>query len=260
MHRPGSDINERNAIKSVLVTGAGGFIGRNLLEELKRHELLSIKKQLSNESDSQLEERALKADLIYHLAAVTRSDDPDAFQRTNVGMTARLCEILASKSQPVTIVYSSSTLAGEETPYGRSKLMAEKLLQQFAESTEHRVCIYRLPNVFGKWSRPNHNSAVATICHSLVKNHSLDVSMPENSIVLVYIDDVVKSFQRHLQTDYNDRGFYQTEKRFQTNVGKVVEILTECHHNGGTESGMSKDESLEEYLGRTYRSFKLPCS
>jgi len=180
--------------KCVVVTGAHGFIGRNLRAALERRDdcrVIGIGSQDSLESV----ERALKqADLVFHLAGVNRPKNVGEFAAGNAGFTQSIVDILARNDRSPAVILSSSTQAVLDNPYGQSKKAAEDILSAFGARTGARVCVVRLTNVFGKWSRPNYNSVVSTFCHNIAHDLPITISNPVNVVELVYIDDVVRAF------------------------------------------------------------------
>tara|TARA_A100000171_G_C2140095_1_gene154466 strand:+ start:1371 stop:2489 length:1119 start_codon:yes stop_codon:yes gene_type:complete len=187
-------------IKRILVTGAHGFIGKNLcvrLAELPQFEVLPFGRDDSAENLLAL---VRKADAVVHLAAENRPKDDEAFIEVNVGLTETLCRLLTSNSRMIPILFASSAQAVLNNPYGFSKLRAERTIEGWANETGGSAVIYRLPGVFGKWCRPNYNSVVATFCSNVVRGLPLQINAPEKALQLVYIDDVVAEFVDRLQS------------------------------------------------------------
>jgi UDP-2-acetamido-2,6-beta-L-arabino-hexul-4-ose reductase len=183
----------------VAITGARGFIGRNLAVALQRD---GVEAALIDIGDGLAAWTAAVtgAEVVFHLAGINRPEHVDEFVAGNVGSLATLFQAIdATRSSPV-IVLSSSTQAAEDNPYGRSKAAAEEAVQAWTDRTGGRVVIYRLPGVFGKWCRPNYNSVVATFCHNLARDLPIQISDPSKSLDLVYVDDVVAQFRTHLST------------------------------------------------------------
>lgn len=182
----------------VLVTGADGFIGKNLrvaLEEQEGMEVLSITR---GSSADELVASARQADAVIHLAGVNRPQDSAEFSAGNADFTAALTEALASSGRVVPVAFTSSIQAELGNPYGISKRQAEAHLTAFGERTGSPVSLYRLANVFGKWSRPNYNSAVATFCHNIARGLPIRIDNPEAPVRLVYVDDVIAELLRFL--------------------------------------------------------------
>lgn len=180
---------------NILVTGAKGFIGKNLIAQLKALPDKTVLEFDVDNSPADLAQMVAQADWVFHLAGVNRPRDADEFQTGNVDLTAQVCELLAARPHPATLVLASSIQAELDNPYGRSKRQAETVVAQYAAQyaaqTGGRAVIYRLKNVFGKWCRPNYNSVVATFCHNIARDLPISISNPANVVDLVHIDDVV---------------------------------------------------------------------
>ena len=191
---------------NILVTGAGGFVGRNLTEALRAiadgrdrtRPALSLGEIYTYDiatDPALLDEYCRRADFVIHLAGVNRPEDPAEFMAGNFGFTSRLLEALRAAKNPCPILVSSSvqaTLVGRyDNDYGRSKKAGEDLLFAYGEATGAEVLVYRFPNLFGKWCRPNYNSAVATFCHNIAHDLPITVSDPAAVLTLLYIDDLV---------------------------------------------------------------------
>jgi UDP-2-acetamido-2,6-beta-L-arabino-hexul-4-ose reductase len=183
---------------NVLVTGARGFVGRNLIAHLKTREGCAVTLFDVDHSPDDLRAGLETADIVYHLAGVNRPQINDEFEIGNAGLTRSICETLRELGRTPVIVMSSSVQAALENPYGVSKRRAEDALREFAAATGARVCIYRLKNVFGKWCRPNYNSVVATFCHNIANDLPIQISDPSHELELVYVDDVVDAFLAEL--------------------------------------------------------------
>lgn len=212
----------------VLVTGANGFVGRNLiayLRERKDIELVSFTREHESE---RLPSMVGGVDFIFHLAGVNRPQDPADFKLGNTDLTQLLCKAVIASGKSIPIVYTSSIQAELENPYGLSKRGAEAELIALAASNP--VHIFRLPNVFGKWVKPNYNSAVATFCHNIIRNLPIQVNDPNALINLAYIDDVIAHFIALL--DARLQGvktpldvFVKVEPQYSITVGDLVAQL-----------------------------------
>ena len=177
----------------ILVTGAKGFVGRNLcltLEQMPDIEVL--KYDLGDEA--KLDAYIAECDFVMHLAGVNRPKDPAEFTTGNAVFTEDILEKLSARSNPPPVLLSSSIQAALDNDYGKSKKAAEDAVLAYGEKTGAAVYVYRLANVFGKWCRPNYNSAVATWVYNIARDLPIMVRDPEATVTLVYIDDVVKSF------------------------------------------------------------------
>lgn len=177
----------------VLVTGANGFLGKNLLVHLREKEIetVSFTREMPNE---QLLICLEGVDFVFHLAGVNRPKDPGEFTVGNKELTEHLCDAIRASGRQIPVVYTSSIQSEVDNPYGASKKAAEQALVALGRDTSSPVYIYRLPNVFGKWSRPNYNSAVATFCHNIANDLPIQINDPSATIRLVYVDDVIADF------------------------------------------------------------------
>ena len=184
----------------VLVTGANGFIGKNLVLRLKELADTDVVTFVRGDGDTDLIAALEQSDAVVHLAGENRPTDVEAFERVNTGLTQQLCHCLKSLAKPIPVLFASSAQAAQDNPYGQSKLAAEEALTRLAEVNSNPVVIYRLPGVFGKWCRPNYNSVVATFCHN--KAHDLPVQINDSNarVRLVYVDDVITHFIETLRS------------------------------------------------------------
>ena len=183
-----------NGVQEVLVTGSEGFIGKNLCLRLSEQPNFKISKFVRGSSDTYLVEKLSKADVVVHLAGENRPESPDMFHLVNAGLTSKIANILSSLGRKVPIVFSSSAQASLENAYGKSKLAAEDILSKLSSENGNPIVIYRLKGVFGKWSKPNYNSVVATFCHNIARNLPIEISDPNRLLSLSYIDEVVDAF------------------------------------------------------------------
>jgi UDP-2-acetamido-2,6-beta-L-arabino-hexul-4-ose reductase len=177
-----------------LVTGGKGFLGRNLICRLREAGGYEISVSDIDTSEAELQAALEECDLIFHLAGANRPADTADFAKTNRDLTAAICATLKTLRRTPRIVFSSSIQAELDNPYGVSKREAEAVLRQFADETGADVHIFRLKNLFGKWSRPNYNTVVATFCHNIAHDLPIKISNPDNVVDLVYVDDVVAAF------------------------------------------------------------------
>ena len=184
--------------RSIVVTGSAGFIGANLMVRLKEMNGLQVLGFDKDNDFSELLPALESASVIFHLAGSNRPENPSEFQEVNRDLTVRMLEVLTGrKIQPI-FVLASSTQATQDNPYGVSKAAAEEAVFRHAEATQAQVVVYRLPNVFGKWSKPNYNSVIATFCHNSAHGLPLQVSDPERIVEFVHVDSVVEAFLAHL--------------------------------------------------------------
>ena len=195
----------------VLVTGATGFIGKNLIEQLQKMGDIKIDQFCSASSIEALRASTRHCDFVYHLAAVHRPANVVQFSEVNIGLTENLLQFLKSNRNRCPVLLSSSIQAGDETAYGASKRSAEEALKAHAAETGARAMIYRLTNTFGRYARPNQHSVVATFCYNIARDLPIKIYDPQKILYLYYIDDVIDSFTAQLQGDGEPDadGFYR---------------------------------------------------
>lgn len=180
-------------MKTILVTGAGGFIGRNLVVRLRENPALVVRELLRSNSGDDLDALAGEADVVVHLAGVNRPSDAAEFETGNVGFTEQLIAAIRAAGRRPHVILASSIQAGIDNPYGNSKRRAETVATRWAAETGGRVTVMRLKNVFGKWCRPNYNSVVATFCHNIARGIPVRIDDPASLLDLVHVDDVVEA-------------------------------------------------------------------
>jgi UDP-2-acetamido-2,6-beta-L-arabino-hexul-4-ose reductase len=208
-----------------LVTGAGGFIGRNLVERLLRTEGVEVLSLEVGDGPEALAERAARADVVFHLAGVNRPERVEEFEEGNAGFTRALAGALRARGRPVPVIFTSSVQAALENPYGASKRRAEEALRAYASASGAPVLVYRLPNVFGKWCRPNYNSVVATFCHNVARGLDLRVDDPARELSLVYVDDVVEAFVGAIGGAASPPAEPEVKPVFRATVGELAERI-----------------------------------
>lgn len=240
----------------ILITGADGFIAQNLqirLRELGCHELLTF---THRDDLVTLENHVKNADFIFHLAGVNRPKSLDEFQVGNVDLTAIICQYIVNSGRIIPILLSSSTQAILNNPYGVSKYEAEKCLIAWYDKTKNPVFIYRLTNVFGKWSRPNYNSVVATFCYNTACGYPITINDPNTPLKLVYIDDVIDSFIG-LLNNYSDvvEQYITIATEYDTTIGELAEIIHGFKHSIETGVTLAVGVGLIRALYSTYLSF-----
>lgn len=241
----------------IVVTGADGFIGRNLTLRLAEAGYEDIHAVTRQTSDQELLDLTRTADFVYHLAGVNRPKDPTEFTEANAEFTERLCELLAASGGRAGIAFSSSTQAELPNPYGESKRCGEEAVLSYGRSSGSPSFVLRFPNVFGKWSRPNYNSAIATFCHNLARGLPIRVNDPAAPLTLLYVDDAVTALIGLLRGDTSP-GFVSAEPTYSVTVGEVVSILESFTRNRTTLLVPSVGRGLTRALFATYQSFCPP--
>lgn len=242
----------------ILVTGAKGFVGKNLCAELRNirdgkakcYGDLAIEEVMEYDienTSSDLESFCSKADFVFNLAGINRPKDPAEFNEGNCVFADRLLELLRKKCNACPVMLASSlqaSLSGRfgDSEYGRSKRAGEELLFKYAEETGARVLVYRFPNLFGKWSRPNYNSAVATFCHNIANDLPIRVDDPTIELELLYIDDLIQELIAALQGNEHhcefigvdtilrpDGKYCAAPLTHKVKLGEIVRLLNEFH-------------------------------
>lgn len=178
----------------ILITGAKGFIGKNLIAELRNQGFTDLLEYDIDSEPGILNEQVRDCDFVFHLAGINRPQNMEDFMTGNFGFTSTLLETLKKYNNKAPVLITSSIQAELDNPYGQSKKAGEDLIFQYSRGNKVPVYVYRLPNVFGKWCRPNYNSAVATFCYNIANNLPIQVNDPNVEMKLVYIDDIVSSF------------------------------------------------------------------
>lgn len=247
-------------MKTVLVTGAEGFIGKNLVERLTRRNDINLLCFDVDTGKGKLEEYLASADVIYHLAGVNRPPDPSEHEAVNTGLTAILAETLLRLKRKPLVVLSSSAQAALDNPYGVSKRKAEEALASFAEASGAPVRIFRLPGVFGKWCRPNYNSVVATFCHNIAHGLPITISEPAKELQLVYVDDVVASFLDLLSEESPRPGCERRSvgPEYCLTLGELAEMITAFKAIRETLRLPDEADRLTRIMHATYLSYLPP--
>ena len=216
----------------VLITGANGFVGQNLQLHLAERKDVQVVRFTRHCDVAQLPVLLQGVDFVFHLAGVNRPQDPQEFATGNVNLTQTLCQavcaVAVATGKKVPIVYTSSIQAERHNPYGQSKRGAEDALLTVTRSHQLPVHIFRLPNVFGKWCKPNYNSAVATFCHNIARDLPIQVNDPAAPVTLVYVDDVIERFVQLMDgadAAVGPDGFATVAPQYTTTVGELAQQI-----------------------------------
>lgn len=273
---------------NILITGAKGFLGRNLTENLKNIrdgkdrtrpelEIGEIYEYDIRSDPGELEEYCRKADFVFNLAGVNRPKDPEEFMTGNFGFASLLLDTLIRTGSEAPVMLSSSiqaSLTGRfaDSEYGRSKKAGEELFFEYGRTEGKKVLVYRFPNIFGKWCRPGYNSVVATFCYNISRDMDVRIDDPDTLLELVYIDDVIAELLDALQGKEH-RTVVKVEEGGKTRdeeycfipvthhvtLGRLYSILMEFRRQPDTLIIPDiPDGSLEKKLYSTYLSYLPP--
>ena len=252
----------------ILVTGAKGFVGKNLCATFKN---IAEGKDKSFGIDSNIEvfefdidtdvslldTYCKDCDFVFHLAGVNRPETEDEFMKGNFGFTSTLLDTLKKYNNICPVMISSSIQAELDNPYGLSKKAGEDLIFSYSDETGAKVLVYRLPNLFGKWCRPNYNSAVATFCNNIAHDLPITVNNRDVNMTLVYIDDLVSELISALKGEENKNGvFCKVPVEHKITLGEIVDLIYSFKESRENKSVLDMtDGSFSKKLYSTYLSY-----
>ena len=252
----------------ILVTGSKGFVGKNLVESLKNikngkdrtRPNLQIDEiyEFDRETDiSLLDEYCNNCDFVFNLAGVNRPQDPKEFMEGNFGFASTLLDTLKKHNNKCPVMLSSSIQAELDNDYGKSKLEGEKLFFKYAKDNKTKVLVYRFPNLFGKWCKPNYNSVIATWCYNIANDLEIQVNDPNKELELCYIDDVVRELLDALEgKEHKKKEYCYISTTHKVTLGRIVEVLNSFKEQPNTLIIPEiANDSFEKKLYSTYLSY-----
>lgn len=244
-------------MKTVLVTGAAGFIGKNLCSTLEQDPDIEILRFGRHNSMEELTQYIFRADFIYHLAGVNRPENVEEFDIGNRGFTEVLLKLIEESGKKTPVVITSSIQAELDNPYGLSKKAAESAVFEWNRRTRIPVYVYRLPNVFGKWCRPNYNSVVATFCHNITHGLPIQINNPATELTLVYVDDVVTELLTVMDgfAHTSDDGFSYIPRTFKVTLQQLADTLYSFAESRKNLIVPNFEGDFEKCLYATYISY-----
>ncbi len=242
----------------ILLTGANGFIGKNLFSQLQFRKEFEITIFDRNKHTNNLNSLVKNTDWIIHLAGVNRSNNFHDFLSGNKFFAENLCKAIKESGKRIPIIFSSSIQAEKNNPYGKSKLAAEKAFLRLQKESKNPVFIYRLPNVFGKWALPNYNSVVATFCYNISRNLPIVVHDPQAQLKLVYIDDVIDSFISLIKDAKRIRSYVKINTEYQLTVNELLENIKDFKKSRDNLISKPVGSGLLRALYVTYISYLKP--
>ncbi|GAB6264349.1 UDP-2-acetamido-2,6-beta-L-arabino-hexul-4-ose reductase [Photobacterium sp. 53610] len=241
----------------IVVTGAYGFIGKNLCLRLNESGYTNLVLLGSSSTSDDLVSALADADFVFHLAGVNRTEYESEFLKCNTDLTEFIVKELIKNGSKTPLMVSSSMQATNDTPYGLSKKIAEEKVELYGKSTGADYFIYRFPNVFGKWCKPNYNSFIATFCHNIANDIDINIHDPSASVNLIYIDDVCNELISLLSRD-KQPGFKTVHPEYQTTVGSVAETIRLFKSSRNSLITEHVGQGLVRALYSTYISYFSP--
>lgn len=242
----------------LLITGANGFVGKNLVAHLHERKDVEVLRFCREDDIASLHSLVSKVDFIFHLAGVNRPQNVEEFKVGNADLTQALCAAVAASGRNIPLLYTSSMQAELGNAYGSSKREAEDALLRLSTQYGNDVHLYRLPNVFGKWARPNYNSAVATFCYNTANDLPISINDACAKISLVYIDDVVSSFVSVMDGKQSGDPFVQVEPNYSITVGDLSAQLYAFKESRQSMITERVGTGLVRALYSTYLSYLPP--
>ncbi len=248
-------------VKTILVTGVSGIIGRNLIEALERSKKYKVQLYRREMSDDELKGLITQADYLFHLAGVSRPTDPKDFYLGNSFFTKRVVDCIQATHKKLPIFFTSSISVEVDNDFGKSKRDAENILKQYGKDNEVEVSIIRLTNTFGKWAKVGAHSVIATFCYNVA--HDLPITVLDSSkvITLAYVDEVTEAFVGHMEhrdvsalMKLGEDGYYSMVKTYPRQLGQIADLLYLFKKENGLPSSF-KDDDFAKKLYTTYVSY-----
>ncbi len=240
----------------VLVTGSNGFVGRNLISNLSLNKEIEIYKYSRNNTLEDLEKYTKDCDFVFHLAGVNRPKDTKEFMIGNYELLKELLDLLKKNKNNCPIMISSSVQATLDNDYGKSKKAAEELLFEYGKENNVKVFVYRFPNLFGKWCKPNYNSVIATWCYNVAHNIDIKVDDPSKELTLAYIDDVCNELINCLDNKENKDGDYCiVPNTYKKSLGEISDLIKSFKENDRGIMVPSTGDEFTKDLYATYISY-----
>lgn len=240
----------------VLVTGANGFVGKNLISNLSLNKEIIIYKYDKNSAVNELDEYTKDCDFVFHLAGVNRPQNPQEFMDGNFGFTSVLLEKLKKYNNKCPIMISSSIQAELDNDYGKSKKAGEDLIFDYANENNVKAYVFRFSNIFGKWCKPNYNSVIATWCYNIANNMEIQVNDSSKELTLCYIDDVCDELIACLSDNaHKDGDFYYVPTIYKKTLGEISSLIKSFKDNDRSILVPSTGDDFIKKIYATYISY-----
>lgn len=245
-------INKMN----IVITGSNGFLGKNLIQVLKYttdHTIYEVDRETS---EANIGRYLKEANFIYHLAGVNRPDNESEFTEGNKELIGEIVEKLEYYQNYPSILFSSSIQADLDNPYGESKKAGEEIVESYGDRNNVPTYVYRLPNLFGKWSRPNYNSVIATFCYKITRDEEIKVNNPKAELTLAYIDDVVEEFIAALKGNaFKQTDYYAIPVTYNSDLGSIAELIKSFKKSRENRIIPNMSDPFTKKLYSTYLSY-----
>lgn len=239
----------------ILVTGSKGFFGRNLIYFLKEAGYKDILEYSRDNSEEELRELTRDCGFVFHLAGVNRPKDPKDFYTGNTLLTEKILKALEDNNNPAKVLLSSSVQAGLDNPYGASKRGAEEAVFSYGKRNEAPVYVYRYVNLFGRWSRPEYNTVIATFCHHIWRDIEIRIDDREKLLSLAYIDDVCGQIIRILETGIvippGEFVTFPPALVYERKLGYIADTIREFK-----ETGRDRSDDPDEFVSKLYKTYE----
>lgn len=240
----------------VLITGANGFVGKNLVSTLMYDEEIEIIKYTRQDSLETLYKYCSEVDFIVHLAGVNRTENSDDFYATNESLTETIVKYLKDSNNLIPILLSSSIQSDLDNDYGKSKKAGEQIVLDYSKEHGVPVYVYKLPNLFGKWGKPFYNSVVATWCHLISHDEEIQINDPSIELELVYIDDFISAIISNIKAEKRDiKDYYNVEVSYHKTLGEIADLLHEFKENRVNLNISNMNDEFTSKLYSTYLSY-----
>ena len=240
----------------ILITGATGFLGKNVAAQLRNMGYQDIYAYTRESTMEDLELYTKECEFVFHFAGVNRTTNTEDFKIDNSGLTESLVRLLQTNGNKAPILFSSSIQVNNNSPYAESKRFSEMLLHSHSEINKSSVLIYRLPNLFGKWSKPNYNSVVSTFCYNIARGKPIHIHDEERIVTLNYIDDVVGEFISALNYIKDEKcDYYVVPKTYRISLQKLADKIKKFKRNRETLIMPSLASRFDRALYATYLSY-----
>jgi len=240
----------------ILVTGAKGFVGKNLVVTLERIKGMGLYQYDMDTNPALLDTYTKDCDFVFHLAGVNRPQHVEEFMEGNFGFTTELLSSLKNNHNTCPVLITSSIQADLDNPYGQSKKAGEDLMFSYGKETGAKVLVYRFPNVFGKWCRPKYNSAVATFCHNIARDLPVQVNDPSVMMNLIYIDEVVEELIRALKGNETREGdFCVVPIVYSIKLREIMDLIYSFKKSREDKSIPNMADAFTKKLYATYLSY-----